>query len=153
MVGDLVESCVDRVENADQADVCSLDVEVPGVRHAQVQLRHSEEHPVSPVVAQGIGNCAQAHVGGVENVRSIFQVELIGLFVLFWVGDDGGGAEEGEKVVGLDKHIIADCVIHVDVGNNFDVVIVSHTIAQLQSCNHRPDHETILNDSCLIRQG
>lgn len=31
VVGDLVESCVDRVENADQADVCSLDVEVPGV--------------------------------------------------------------------------------------------------------------------------
>lgn len=152
VVGDLVESWVHCVADAHKADVGSLDVEVPGVRHAQVQLRHPEEHAVGPVVAQGIGNCAQAHVGGVQDVCSVLEVELVGLFVLFRIGNDGGGAEEGEKVVGLHEHVIADCIIGVDIGNNFDMVVVSYTVAQLQSCNHCPNHEIVLHDSCLICQ-
>ena len=40
----LVHGVVLAVVLADQADVGRLDVEVPGVRHCQVELREPEEH-------------------------------------------------------------------------------------------------------------
>ena len=53
----LVHGVVLAVVLADEADVRRLNIEIPGIRHSQVELRKPEEHSAVAIVLYIVGDC------------------------------------------------------------------------------------------------
>lgn len=110
-------------------------------------MGNAEEHAIGPIVSDGVRNICQAGIGGSENVSLVLKVGLVSVIEDNWVYDHSGHTEESKEVVDLD----VDCVIEV-VGaiasqfksrSDLDIVVIGHTVLQLQPSNHRPHVQTI----------
>ena len=74
----LVHLVVVKIKRTDQTDVGSLNIEVAGIRHAQVETTESEKHAIGAVKALGIGNIIQStHTVGERHRLELYDAHLI----------------------------------------------------------------------------
>jgi hypothetical protein len=133
---DFVHGAVVLVEGADETDVGGFDVEVAGVRHAEVQFAEPEEHVVHAVVALLVGYAGEAGDGGGEGHRLVLDDGQLVVFVDVGVVDDGGYADLTEDVVVLYGYVVENASGVYDSVNLY-VIVDPHIILELHASYHR----------------
>ena len=129
----LVHGIVLTIVLADEADVRRLDVEVPGVRHCQVELREPEEHSAAAVIFYIVGDCLQAHTGGCQDHCFELHYCFVVVLVDCWVYEDRGGAYEFDKVIVLHCYVVVDVITSVEEGLDFDEIVDSYCVGELEA--------------------
>ena len=137
----LVHGIVLTIVLADEADVRRLDVEVPGVRHCQVELREPEEHSTAAVIFYIVGDCLQAHTGGCQDHCFELHYCFVVVLVDCWVYEDRGGAYEFDKIVVLYCYVVVYMVASVEEGLDLDEIVDPYCVGELEAgdCGHGPE--------------